>query len=75
MSHAVIGEVTQIERVVSQMLLIKATLRLHPLHDPVEAIRVLLTDGREAFERLRGEPCDRVNEYPEARMLEHLRAE
>lgn len=42
----------------SQLLLIRVTLHLNPIHDPVEAVRVLYEEGRDAFERLRGEPCE-----------------
>jgi hypothetical protein len=37
-----------------QLLLIRVVLGLSPIHDPVEAVRVLYEQGREAFEQLRG---------------------
>ena len=47
----------------NQMFLIRVTLGLNPIHDPIEAIRVLYEDGREAFEKLRGEKCDHAHEW------------
>lgn len=51
------------QRVLNQMFLIRVTLGLNPIHDPVEAVRVLLEDGREAFEKLRGEPCAHAHQW------------
>lgn len=53
----------------AQLLLIRVILGLNPIHDPVECVRILFEDGREAFERVRGEPCEyaaqwRLNNNP-----------
>ena len=42
------------EKMRAQLTLIRSILGLSPLHDPVEAVRVLYTDGRDAMEKLRG---------------------
>ena len=51
------SEPTAIESMRAQLLLIRVTLGLSPVHDPVTAVRVLYEEGKEAFEALRGEPC------------------
>ena len=47
----------------AQMLLIRVTLGLNPIHDVLTAVRVLHDEGREAFEKLRGERCDFAHEW------------
>jgi hypothetical protein len=47
----------------NQMLLIRIILGLQPGHDPVECVRVLFSDGREAFENLRGPVCEFAHEW------------
>lgn len=47
----------------AQLMLIRVTLGLNPIHDPVEAIRVLFEEGREAFEKLRGPACEHAHEW------------
>ncbi len=42
------------EKMRAQITLIRTILGLSPIHDPVEAVRVLYDDGREAMEKLRG---------------------
>lgn len=51
------------ERIQGQLLLIRVILGLNPAHDPVECVRVLYEEGREAFEKLRGEPCAHAAEW------------
>jgi hypothetical protein len=47
----------------AQLTLIRVVLGLSPIHDPVEAVRVLHDEGREAFEKLRGARCDHAHEW------------
>ena len=47
----------------AQLFLIRILLRLSPIHDPVQAVRVLHDEGKEAFEKLRGEPCSYASEW------------
>ena len=51
------SEPTATRRMQAQLLLIRVTLGLSPIHDPVTAVRVLYEEGKEAFEKLRGDPC------------------
>jgi hypothetical protein len=55
----------------SEILLIRVMLGLNPVHDVVECIRILFEQGREAFERVRGEPCEYAAEWrpPQSREL------
>lgn len=46
-----------------QMWRIRMLLGLNPVHDPSELVRVLYEEGREAFEKLRGEPCAHAHEW------------
>lgn len=50
----------------NQIFLIRVTLGLNPAHDPVECIRVLYEEGKNAFENLRGEPCTYAHEWKPA---------
>lgn len=54
---------TPAEKMKAQLLLIRVVLGLNPIHDPVEAIRVLYEDGREAFEKLRGPACAHSHQW------------
>jgi hypothetical protein len=47
----------EMSRSESQMLLIRVVLGLNPIHDPVEAVRILYEKGREEFEKVRGQGC------------------
>lgn len=51
------------EKLRSQMLLIRVTLGLNPVHDPVEAVRVLFEEGRKSFEQLRGPVCGHAHQW------------
>lgn len=51
------------ERLESQMLLIRLILGLNPIHDVVEAVRVLHDEGPEAFAKLRGERCEYASQW------------
>ena len=42
------------EHMRAQLTLIRVVLGLSPIHDPVEAVRVLYEQGRPAFEATRG---------------------
>jgi len=47
----------------NQMHLIRIILGLKPSHNPIEAVRLLYEEGREAFERERGDPCPFAHEW------------
>ena len=50
-------------RTENQMLLIRITLGLSPIHDPVIAVRTLFQEGRAAFEKLRGPECEHAYQW------------
>ncbi len=45
--------VSALSKAEHEIRLIRAVLGLSQLHDPVEAVRILYTDGRAAFEAAR----------------------
>lgn len=51
------------EKMRNELLLIRVVLGLSPAHDPVTAVRVLYEEGREAFEKLRGERCEYAHQW------------
>ena len=57
------GQLTATEKMEAQLRLIRVILGLNPIHDPVECVRVLLDEGRGAFEALRGLPCQHAHEW------------
>lgn len=46
------------EKMRAELLLIRAILHLNPIHDPVECVRILYEDGRDALEKVRGPKCE-----------------
>lgn len=44
----------------NQLLVIRVELGLEPFHDVVAAVRVLHNEGREEFEKMRGEHSNRA---------------
>ena len=58
------------QRLESQLRLIRTELGLSPIHDVVEAVRVLHSEGHAAFVRMRGPRCPHAHEW-EARKLLH----
>lgn len=53
----------QFEKMKAELLLIRAILHLSPAHDPVESVRLLYEEGREAFERVRGQKCEYATQW------------
>lgn len=51
------------EKMKAELLLIRCILHLSPVHSPVEAVRVLYEDGKEALEALRGPKCDHAGSW------------
>lgn len=47
-------EQSEPESMKAQLTLIRVVLGLSPIHDPVEAVRLLYEQGREEFEKARG---------------------
>lgn len=47
----------------NQLFLIRVTLGLNPAHDPVECVRILYENGREKFDKVRGDRCDWAHEW------------
>lgn len=58
MDRKMVDSTEQYERMRAQLLLIRVTLGLSPADDPVAAVNVLFNEGRDAFEKLRGQGCD-----------------
>lgn len=53
----------EIKSMRAQLTLIRVVLGLSPIHDPVEAVRVLYEKGRDAFEKERGPFRDDANAW------------
>lgn len=51
------------QRMYSQLLLIRETLGLNPIHDVVSAVRMLHDNGRDAFMNARGPKCEYSYEW------------
>lgn len=47
----------------NQMFLMRVMLGLAPYHDVLESVRILYDEGREAFEKVRGEPSKWAAEW------------
>lgn len=41
------------QKAIDKITLIKAVLKLSPVHDPVEAVRILYEEGHDCFEKIR----------------------
>jgi len=57
------GAPSNAENMRNQLMLIRMALGLSPIHDPVTAVRVLYEEGKEAFEKMRGEKCEYAHEW------------
>lgn len=59
MSERAMKDVTiEYERMRAELMLIRVQLGLNPIHDLRYMIDKLYTQGREAFEKARGDPCE-----------------